>query len=745
MSITTYAITGRGTAYGPPGTANRSATYSGSAVAFGGGAFLTASHVFDEYTDPNTEFRADTMQIASLPFNTVYNLRQFNPAVEKPGAFGTNTQLNDLAVVEQPEITTPASSLSPVVVFNSPGDVTTFFNNLKNQMITLSGQSSPQGVTGTFDSATVAGQFNGSFPQTGQGGDSGGSASVQNKAGTNYVVGITVAGSEVQHKEIFSYLTMQDYDAASAIAQSQDYSGMAPDLLIGHDGAVMRGRQRKADIITNGDDNIILAGSGGGLIDTGVGNNDVIFIPSADNQADPGTTVVVSPGTSTVVGGGANDKLVLLADRLTPAGGSATPDASDTSDTIQLTGGYNFSNDDSAYGYDSRIETVGGDGQQVPDGDDGSYDYGVNYIRQGNDLLVLAHSEQFSPDGGSGGVSGWDGSVTIKDFQDGDFGIHLTKTNDFEGVIDGTETMQQFVGIENQDMHSLAATSQTSSAVDDDPSVTWDAVSPYSDFGAQYGYQGPQISDADLASDFQTVTAGSSPVPVPIGGPSSNPNSTVTGNGVTIALAAGATATVSGNDDTVNAAGAASTINFGGTQEAASISSGTVNFAKGSTGKVTGTADAVALTSNNSVTMTGTGDTATIQGTGNVLSTAANQVALWNGSAATIQGDGNTVTLYDNATLGVSGQNDTIVVSGSGDTIAAASTDVEMWQASATVTGDTDTVRLYGQATVSVAGSDDSVDVSGTGNIVSASSAQMGPGRRFRRHRDRQRRHRNAS
>ncbi len=146
---------------------------------------------------------------------------------------------------------------------------------------------------------------------------------MQNKAGTNYVVGITVAGSAVQSKEIFSYLTMQDYGAVSAIAQTQDYSGMAPDFLFGVGNAeVMHGMQRKADIITNGDDDIILAGSGGGLIDTGVGKDDVIVMPSADAQTDPGTTVVVSPGTSTIVGGGPNDKFVLLADRLTSAGGA---------------------------------------------------------------------------------------------------------------------------------------------------------------------------------------------------------------------------------------------------------------------------------------------------------------------------------------------------------------------------------------------------------------------------------------
>ncbi len=77
------------------------------------------------------------MNINSVPFNTVYNLRQFNPAVEKPGTFGTNTQLNDLAVVEQPQVLTPASSLSPVVVFNDPSDTTAFPQGILTKTIAL--------------------------------------------------------------------------------------------------------------------------------------------------------------------------------------------------------------------------------------------------------------------------------------------------------------------------------------------------------------------------------------------------------------------------------------------------------------------------------------------------------------------------------------------------------------------------------------------------------------------------------
>lgn len=84
-------------------------------------------------------------------------------------------------------------------------------------------------------------------------------------------------------------------------------------------------------------------------------------------------------------------------------------------------------------------------------------------------------------------------------------------------------------------------------------------------------------------------------MPVPIGGSASGGDQTVSDNGVTISLAAGATATVTGNNDTVNASGSGSSIDFGETQEAASISSGTVNFASGAGGTVTGLRDCRAL------------------------------------------------------------------------------------------------------------------------------------------------------
>ena len=54
---------------------------------------------------------------------------------------------------------------------------------------------------------------------------------------------------------------------------------------------------------------MILVGGDGDLVNTGTGSNDVIFMPSANGEADNGTSVVISPGTKTIVGATPEDKL----------------------------------------------------------------------------------------------------------------------------------------------------------------------------------------------------------------------------------------------------------------------------------------------------------------------------------------------------------------------------------------------------------------------------------------------------
>ncbi len=169
-------------------------------------------------------------------------------------------------------------------------------------------------------------------------GDSGGAAYVD-LSGTSYVVGIASAGLDQPKGTLYSYLGLGDY--YSAINLAGGAVDAPPVLLRGYDpNEVIRGYQGHASIITSGDHDFVLAGSGD-TVNTGTSQNDIVFMPSAVGQTDGGTTVVVSPGTKTIVGGGPRDRLVVPTDRLLSSGS-----ISDASSTIQLVGGSYSDNTD---------------------------------------------------------------------------------------------------------------------------------------------------------------------------------------------------------------------------------------------------------------------------------------------------------------------------------------------------------------------------------------------------------------
>lgn len=81
---------------------------------------------------------------------------------------------------------------------------------------------------------------------------------------------------------MFSYLNEATYNTISNTLNSMGYTSgaAAPDIIMGKDpNEYIRGSSRRADIITNGSNDAILAGSNGDLINTGAGQNDVIFMP----------------------------------------------------------------------------------------------------------------------------------------------------------------------------------------------------------------------------------------------------------------------------------------------------------------------------------------------------------------------------------------------------------------------------------------------------------------------------------
>jgi len=196
----------------------------------------------------------------------------------------------------------------------------------------------------------------------------------------------------------------------------------------------------------------------------------------------------MSPGTSTVVGGGPNDKLVLLADRVYgSATGSPTP--SDVSATIQLLGGDQFTND--YQGNPLYILNTAGDPQTGdPSLSSKIYDTSYDFQQQADgttDLVVGAQT--FDTSGGYYKVL-WNSEVTIKNYKPGDFGLSFIPDDDSS------------FSRQEANMQLLIATAQDSSYVNDDASQSWDVWSPSN---PAPDYTPP--TDAQLAADLAGVLA----------------------------------------------------------------------------------------------------------------------------------------------------------------------------------------------------------------------------------------------
>lgn len=264
--------------------------------------------------------------------------------------------------------------------------------------------------------AQGAGQFETAYSKATKPGDSGAAVSTQ-VGSTAYVVGLH-NGLGPSNVGLDSFINPKIYRAATGALppNSPDISNLPPDLVYGTDqGEVIVGTQRRADMITNGDNDVVAAGTRDDVINTGIGNNDVIFTPSALGESDPGTTIVASPGVENVVGGGANDRLIIPTDRTTSSGST-----SDNSDFFTLTGGAFAGTQDGIHR-----------GQLATDGssaDEASFDcdaYSASYSLCTND----AGGNDLQVDLSSGD---WSSTVVLKDFHDGDYGL------EFDGI--GTDT-----------------------------------------------------------------------------------------------------------------------------------------------------------------------------------------------------------------------------------------------------------------------------------------------------------------
>ncbi len=211
------------------------------------------------------------------------------------------------------------------------------------------------------------------------------------------------------------------------------------------------------------------------------------------------------------------------------------------------------------------------------------------------------------------------------------------------------------------------------SGIDDDPNVTWSGVTPYV-YSGNYGYPGgntPDPSSAELSADLAAVIANTQGDGTPLVEPPPITNTP-------IALASDATLTVDDPNQTVDASGAGSTINFGNIGETASISDGFVNLASGAGAAITGDDNLVTLSSGDTASVNGTsstiqleaGDTLSLSGlynTVNVTGTYATIVDTGGGNTVNVEATGlsallggGIVTFVDGIAGSVSGQFDTV-------------------------------------------------------------------------------------
>ena len=483
----------------------------GSAEYLGGGVFLTAAHIFDAYNSANTEFRYSSAGLIDFPDKGGYTIQNpkylgdYQPSSMNPLTYAAGQPHYDLASFTVPQLSSGiGSGLSPIVAFADTTSANNFLSSAKT--VTLASGTLNSGASGTFDVVTADGQFQSSVKT--QDGDSGGAAMVVPQGqSASYIAGVVSTsfgkrrtGDQASGPTIFSYLSTQAYkQLIGATPVGTDFGGVV-DLLIGSQPSeVIRGSNRKADILTNGNNDLVLAGTGGGIVNTGTGQNDVVFLPSAVGQTGSGTTVVVSPGTKTIVGGGPGDRLVIPTDRLLSSGS-----ISDTSSTIQLVGGsYSDNSDGITRGALSPWVSVDDPGHMdasfAADSAIGGYSYSVGYELErndsgGNDLKV-----QFS-------ASDWSSSLVLKDFQDGDYGLKFfgigTDANididspDFQSQLEGKiKKLQQY---DEQYTKSSVPFEQQASAIDDDPATIWAGSS------GDQSYTGPDA--ATLADDYRRAS-----------------------------------------------------------------------------------------------------------------------------------------------------------------------------------------------------------------------------------------------
>lgn len=493
-----------------------------SSVALGNGIFLTASHIFDHFQKGSSgqvvRFIANSISIngQSLGANPVKNLEGWNSV----NVNTTGKITGDLAELKT-SVPVASSDISSLVVFADQHAVTRV---LTGQTITNGGSVSQN--SGAFVGLDGTDRFSANLVT--HSGDSGGAAAVS-IAGTQYVAGILSSGTTLSDNtnpnnppidiapSYYSYVNLKSFYTTMndvATGGSQDFSTVAPDLIYGEDDKeYVRGTVKKSDIILNGNSDIILASGNGDVVNTGLGNHDVIFTAAANGGVDHGTTFIFGPGNSTIIGGNANDRLAIPADRLwnKNTGLPTATGLSANSNLIFLTGGTSNAPDaqigswvgphlpPAQYTAEEPATPALANSTNPTDWLIDDYDYFVDYLPQQNangsvDLTVEVGASDptqlFAP-------LLWRSSVVIKNYHAGDFGLTFTVDTSYADNQNGLINNDQYYAERLKAMSAFVSQPVASQYAVDDTTTNW---SGHNTFWAP-----ETLSDATIASDLTTV------------------------------------------------------------------------------------------------------------------------------------------------------------------------------------------------------------------------------------------------
>jgi hypothetical protein len=286
-------------------------------------------------------------------------------------------------------------------------------------------------------------------------------------------------------------------------------------LLVGAEDKadLFRGAVAPTIFVDSGDNSKFLAGANGDVVSAGPGANKEVFIP----EDDTGTTIVVSPGSETIIGGTSKDQLVVLVDRLwtsatgIPIAGSTSP----LSPTVRLTGGQRLTaeaitgSDGESYKikntwYGAELTTYGvnvtysmrGDGDLQIDIEAEAPRYGGPPITEAlANAATSSHREL------------WTAKLLLKNFHPGDFGLSFSAPASAASPDGGFRTAQ--------DDGAGSPAPARAPSINDDPSVPWNGK--FANGPAPF----PNPSDAQLNADlkalqnlYKDVPAPRSPAPV---------------------------------------------------------------------------------------------------------------------------------------------------------------------------------------------------------------------------------------